>query len=203
MKWHTHCILIWANWASSPISSIWRRTSRVIAWRTWSIIFWVSGSFCRLCAATCAHTAIAVLIRRISGALFRLRSMERTGYRLLRDSVWRTLCELGRIRQASLFCTSNRIVKPVRSSLRRCALYLSQIDLHRRISSSLYLVSSTTNYLSITECVYDDINHRYSFNETREKGRYVALRINYIGCFCVYFNLSATDPPINLESIFS
>lgn len=155
-KRHTHCILIWANWASSPMSLIWRRMSKVIAWRTWSIIFWVSGSFCHLCAATYTHTAIAALIKWISGALFRLRSMERTGYRLLRGSAWRTLCELGRIRQASLSCTSDRIVKPVRSSLRRCAPCLSQIDLHGRVSSSLSLVSSTTNYLSM-ECVYTTI----------------------------------------------
>lgn len=137
-KRHTRYILIWGNWAGSPVSSIWRRMSRVIAWRTWSIIFWASGSSSRLCATTCARITIAAPIRRISGALFKWRSMERRGYRLPRGSAWRTLCELGRIRPASLSCAFNRIEKPVRSNLRRCAdVYRRSI--FRRISSSCFV----------------------------------------------------------------
>lgn len=46
------------------------------------------------------------------------------------------------------------------TQVRRC---LSQIDL-----AFLHLVSTTTNYLSM-ECIYDDINHRYSLDATRKK----------------------------------
>lgn len=172
-KRRTRCISTWDISQGCAASSIGRRTSRVIAWRVWSIIFWASGSSSRPCDVTCARTTIAAPIRRISGALFRRRSTGREDrWHLPRGSTWRTLCELGRIRPASPFCASGRIAKLVRSSLRRCVQRSSTSG----FPYTRWQISRSTNGISRDRYRSSSL---YSLNE-RGRGNFcIADAINY------------------------